>query len=509
MHVRAADANLFLQGYDTEEDRVIVYGASLADVGGDYDAEQFTAMISDRECPVLHVSTTAEEEEGITFYCLVDVSGSMRKEQMTQAKEVLSGICEGLGENDNMVIGALGTTLTATDFLTDKEEISGIIDGLTADSEYTAIYDAVIDSISALQSSQSCNRKKCLILISDGDDETVIGKTRSEVLSAIQSSRIPVYTVAALRQSYTKEQIASAENLGVFARQSVGGRDYAPVVDGLSTEEVSRSILEDNRNGLVLTLDTSGVEATKDEVLLNIVLETDGAAYRDTMYLYASDLKFSPKTEDPKQEEPDPKEPDDPDEPDEPVGLPVYWVIIAIVIVLVILLVLFLQIRKKKAQKEAQAEQEKKEQEAAESGPEETDAQEQTDIEARQEVKEPGQDMTVFRPDTAVYVPQYEVKFVAIGHEETVFVLRIPENKMLTIGRNSKADLVLNPEDRRLSSIHCRVRCMQNAMNVWDMNSQNGTFVNGVPIRQIGMATVQNGDSIRMGSYEYRVYINK
>lgn len=117
--------------------------------------------------------------------------------------------------------------------------------------------------------------------------------------------------------------------------------------------------------------------------------------------------------------------------------------------------------------------------------------------------------MTEFRSSAATQGAYYKVKFTAIDHENIVFTLNIPEEKAVTVGRNNKADLVLNPEDKHLSSVQCRVLCRQNAMNVWDMNSQNGTFVNGVPIKQIGMATVQNNDVIRMGSYEYRVNIMK
>ena len=149
-YVRAADTNLFLQNYMTEEDKVIVYCANFTADKESGDTGQFTAMISGQECPVLEVSTVEEKQEGITYYCLVDVSGSMHQEQMEQAKSVLAQICGSLGEKDNMVIGAIGTTLETTGFLTDKEEIMKVIDGLTGESDYTAIYDAVIDSISVL-----------------------------------------------------------------------------------------------------------------------------------------------------------------------------------------------------------------------------------------------------------------------------------------------------------------------------------------------------------------------
>ncbi|MDE5891957.1 MAG: VWA domain-containing protein, partial [Acetatifactor sp.] len=121
MYASATGTNSFLQGYYVQEGSLTVQCASLADIGNAGETRQFTVTISGEECPVRGISTVEEEGEGVTFYCLVDVSGSMRQEQMEAAKEVLSAICEGLREQDNMVIGALGTTLEVSGFLTDGE----------------------------------------------------------------------------------------------------------------------------------------------------------------------------------------------------------------------------------------------------------------------------------------------------------------------------------------------------------------------------------------------------
>lgn len=529
--VRAAEANLFLQNYRTEEDRVIVYCANLT-AAQSSDAGQFTVTLSGQECPVLEVSTVEQLQEGITYYCLVDVSGSMHQEQMAQAKGVLAKICEELGEKDNMVIGAIGTTLETTGFLTDKEEIMGVIDGLTGESDYTAIYDAVIDSLSVLQSDHSCNRKKCLVLISDGYDETALGTTQKEVTSAVMDSKIPVYTVAAMRQSPNAKQKESAENLGAIARQSVGGKDYPPigkdyssVAEEFNAEEAGENIVEDMRCGTVLTLDVSSIEAAKDEMLLNVSYTTDTATYSDTMYLYAADLKFSAEggeetepaeeTMTPETDEPTVEPTTSPNGGEDGKTIPIYVIAVGAILILVVLVVIILVCRRNKAKKEAaeeaarreEAEREAAEKEAARKRAQEEREKEERKRKAEEEKKAKQADMTQFR--TPAPGPYYEVKFTAIDHENVTFTLNIPEEKQVTIGRNKKADLVLNPEDKHLSSIQCRVCCIQNAMNVWDMNSQNGTFVNGVPIRQIGMATVQNNDILRMGSYEYRVNIRK
>ncbi|MCM1224527.1 MAG: FHA domain-containing protein [Lachnospiraceae bacterium] len=535
---QTAGLNAFLQGYRAEEGKVIVYCGNLAgNVEGEIAKEMFTATISGQEAAVSELSTVGEMQEGITFYCLVDVSGSMDNSQMGQAKDVLYAICDGLGEKDNMVVGRLGTSLVTTEFLTDQEEIRASIDSLVADNDYTALYDAVIDSISALQSNKSCNPRKCLVLISDGDNKTVIGKTQKEALDAVEESGIPVYTVAALRSSYTRQQIEYAENLGIFARQSVGGKDYVPRVDKTEAGEVGEDILLDNRSGQVLILDISNVEAGREEVLLSVQFDTGTDVYTDTMYLYAADLKPAPAQE-PEPEESEESEPseesgeesgeesaeeeepgteessEEPTEDGEPEGLPMNLILLgggALVLVIILIVVIVAVSSGKKKKKRALEEEQaraaalEEEQRRAQL---EAEAQAQAQAAASQPVPaEPVPEPVV--PEKKEFTgPAYEVKFIAVGYDNIVFTLRIPVDKTVTIGRNSRADLVLNPEDRRLSSVHFRVRCMQGVMNVWDAESQNGTFVNGVPIKQIGMATVQNGDLLRVGGYEYRVFLS-
>lgn len=518
MNVSAGGTNSFLQGYYVQDGSLTVQCASLADIGEDGETRQFTVTISGKECPVQSISTVEEAGEGVTFYCLVDVSGSMRQEQMEAAKEVLMAICEGLREQDNMVIGALGTTLEVSSFLTDREEIRSGIDALAAGSDYTAIYDAVTDSIAVLQSSKECNRKKCLVLISDGDDETEMGKTRNDAMRAIEDSRIPVYTVAVLRQSNTQQQRESAKKLGEFARQSVGGMDLVPAVNEYSAKEAGNLILEDIYNGLILTLDASQADLPRDEALLRVQLEMDSAVYSDDMYVYTADLSGLSDGKEP-QPTPEPPTPSPIPEPTpsvtpepkpepEPSRLLIYLAVLAAlaVVALVVSALLLSRNRKKREEEERQA-QERQQRERQEQERRQQIEQEEQARRARDSTPPSG--LIGSQTVGASAGVWYEVRFVAIDHEDIVFTLKLQEGKAVTIGRNNKADMVFNPNDRHLSSVQCRLCCRQGAMNVWDMDSRNDTFVNGVPIHKIGMATVQNGDVMRLGSYEYRVLITR
>ena len=93
----------------------------------------------------------------------------------------------------------------------------------------------------------------------------------------------------------------------------------------------------------------------------------------------------------------------------------------------------------------------------------------------------------------------------AVGYEQIVHMLVLEKNKEVTVGRDKRAEIVLDGEDRRLSGVHCRLRWDGEKIYVWDMGSTNGTFVNGVPISQLGKVAVHEGETIRIGSYEYRI----
>lgn len=474
----ASSVKRFLESYETEEGQMEIYCTNLAEDEIPASAEQFTAAFGSQELPVVGAMLAGQAKTPKTFYCLVDISGSMNQKQMDQSKEVLAAICDGMDENDNMVIGSVGDDIIVSDFLSDKSEIHAAIQALEVHSEDTNLYAGVVKGIEALETDTRANRKKSLLILSDGQDYLKKGITQKEAEQAVAGSSIPVYTVAALQDKPTDEQLESAKLLGSFARMSVGGVHYAPVLDNMDGAEVGQSILKSMRSGLILTVDTSTAAVDKDVLLLRVIYTSSGqAVMEDTMEVAAADLK-------PVNEEQD------------TLIFLAAGIIAAGIIAFVILIVV---IRKKQKKRKAILEEEKKAEEK-ERGKEKCEEE----IETRQSQKpaeEPQPVLPEQKPDV------YEVKFAAIGYEQICYTLQIPEGRIMTLGRDQRAELILNPSDNRLSGVHCKVRCMDQKLNVWDMDSKNGTYINGVPVSHIGMATVESGQSIRMGSYEYRITI--
>jgi two-component system, NtrC family, sensor kinase len=83
--------------------------------------------------------------------------------------------------------------------------------------------------------------------------------------------------------------------------------------------------------------------------------------------------------------------------------------------------------------------------------------------------------------------------FVIRGIDQgTRFVL---EGPMIHVGRDASNNVQLH--DTEVSRHHVEIRCLDNAFIISDLNSSNGTYVNGQRIKQ---HRLQSGDQLQMGS---------
>jgi pSer/pThr/pTyr-binding forkhead associated (FHA) protein len=80
-------------------------------------------------------------------------------------------------------------------------------------------------------------------------------------------------------------------------------------------------------------------------------------------------------------------------------------------------------------------------------------------------------------------------------------VFRMPERSLKTVGRAPRADFVVDAP--LVSRIHCRLSIDgDNCLDVEDLGSTNGTFVNG---RKVRRASLRVGDTLKVGRVEFAV----
>jgi pSer/pThr/pTyr-binding forkhead associated (FHA) protein len=83
---------------------------------------------------------------------------------------------------------------------------------------------------------------------------------------------------------------------------------------------------------------------------------------------------------------------------------------------------------------------------------------------------------------------------------ELPFTFRILPGNIKTVGRAPRADFIVDAA--LVSRIHCRLTAGATELEVVDLDSTNGTFVNG---ERLGRATLRNGDKLGVGRVELTV----
>ena len=83
---------------------------------------------------------------------------------------------------------------------------------------------------------------------------------------------------------------------------------------------------------------------------------------------------------------------------------------------------------------------------------------------------------------------------------EAPFSFRIRPGNIKTIGRATRADFVVDAA--LVSRVHCRLTAGATELEVIDLDSTNGTYVNG---ERVERATLKTGDRLGVGRVELAV----
>jgi pSer/pThr/pTyr-binding forkhead associated (FHA) protein len=84
---------------------------------------------------------------------------------------------------------------------------------------------------------------------------------------------------------------------------------------------------------------------------------------------------------------------------------------------------------------------------------------------------------------------------------EPPVILRLATGSVKTLGRTARADFILDAP--LVSRLHCRLSAdASGQLVVEDLDSQNGTFVNG---KKVERATLKSGDRLTVGRVDFTV----
>jgi Ca-activated chloride channel homolog len=152
--------------------------------------EDFTVYEDGQRQEVTHFSS---ERVPVSLGIALDASGSMTSDKMSAARSAIDRfIYDLLGKDDELFFMEFANRpYIAQGWTADRRAISRAVADVNA-SGGTAMYDAVADAIPLAEKGQ--NRKKALLVISDGND-TNSGTSVGELRQLIRESEVLVYAL--------------------------------------------------------------------------------------------------------------------------------------------------------------------------------------------------------------------------------------------------------------------------------------------------------------------------
>ena len=156
----------------------------------------FDTAIDGLPVTVESVQPVISEETGIAVLLLIDVSGSMAGEPLTQAQAAASTFVAGLLSRD---IAALDTFAASPPdgavFTLDRDALLARISQLQTESESgTALYDTVVTGLAI--AAEAPTARRAVVLLTDGQDSGGVSeRSRADALDAAAEAGLPIYAI--------------------------------------------------------------------------------------------------------------------------------------------------------------------------------------------------------------------------------------------------------------------------------------------------------------------------
>jgi tight adherence protein B len=162
---------------------------------------------------------------------LVDVSGSMRGEPLSAAKEAVGSFIEQMPAGVEMAVVAFGDRPSlAAEFTDNKQTLLAAVDQLSARGE-TALYDGLFTAASLLRTESEEGRT--ILLVSDGGD-TVSVNSEEETQSVLATLGAAFYAIelqSPENDSEALQRLATAAGGTVTAAQGVTATSVSQLID--------------------------------------------------------------------------------------------------------------------------------------------------------------------------------------------------------------------------------------------------------------------------------------
>ena len=235
-------------------------------------------------------SIFSDSEEGVGYYFLVDTSASITKTRFEDIKSSLNQFVQNIRKQDQMILLTFGDqTEVKLDGNQSVEDAQNVISQLTNTDQNTMFFDAISQVTDMInKASAESQMRRIVVVISDGKDCSDNTRNMDSVEKDLMSDGIPVYSVAVENNEGDSDEVIS-DYQGKFSAlaRNTGGLPWTiaaqegTVYEGL--DAIRNSVLNSYR--AVFQASSNKVSNKTEEFVLDF---NDAADSKDTYSVMAS-----------------------------------------------------------------------------------------------------------------------------------------------------------------------------------------------------------------------------
>lgn len=489
LHCQAAELNAFLTAHEIITDdtgsQLLVYGSKLPENG------TLTVSIDTQTLSNAKLSTLRNEKLPVTIYCLVDISTHMSNAQVQEQTDILNIISSRMGEGDTMVISTVGSKLIEGALLETLEARKTAISTLKRDGYMADMYTAIVTAMTTLEQKTSYNANRCLLILSDGLLDS--GSTTSQqALDAITATTIPVYALGITGGSDSSYSVKNANRMLDLAGASRNGLGLIPASEDMSAAAGAQALWEHIQESSVISINLAQVTASSNSAVVRAQYQVGDTRLEDsiTVDLTRVPTFANPAVPEETEATEETKEPEpEPDDPNKILPLAIGG---GVAMVILIAVLIFLS--------------KKREKPAVEMDDMSSATPVMEDILSTGDLEDSGVQVQPCAK-TAPVQDGVTIRLAMVGNENVFVTFGLQPHAQQVLGRDNRADIILNAEDYQLSGRHCLLEWDGSYLYIQDLGSTNGTVMDGMSLKRDSWSRLNNGATLHMGSFDYQVTI--
>lgn len=459
--------------------------------------EEITASVGNKEVILQELDQVKDCKPPISFLILMDASTSIKDADKKNIQIFLEHLLGYWGVEAEFSLMTFGEKVEVIkEFSSDRFELYKGFREIELNQQATNLYTGLVEGVEHYRSKPALEKeKKHILIISDGAEYDEQGLTKDETYMYLKEAGIPIYTLGLFRESDKKKSERYMEELGSFARLT-GGKTLVFGQERTSLEELLKIMNTHIMDTYLGTFNVGSIEANgeKHYLKLNVSDPSNNISMGTSIQMDIVPKKIEP--EEPEELEMLPMMQEEDQEVYE-AGRKKTNIggIVLTLIGLVIGITGVLMLRKRRKAGWNNVEDIDKYEEVL------ADTTDEGNNDNRQEDQQMIEDKKTVKID--VVKAKRQVELIEIARMDKSNTIRVSMEEQILIGRNEQKCDVALIDDESVSGVHCKIYMNAGNMCIVDMESTNGTYLNGIPVSEEVM--LEQDDIVLIGSVEHRI----